>query len=345
MKILAIDTSCDETAAAVTEDTKILSNVVWSQASQHAKFGGVMPSLAQRQHQEHIDWIVDRAMTNAKCQMTDIDCVAVTVGPGLSIALGVGVDKAKELARKYNKKLIAVNHLEGHILSCLAQPKTENFKAQMTNVKFPALGLVVSGKNTILVKINKIGQYETLATVVDDALGEALDKAARMLGLGYPGGAILEKFARLGNPKIYSLPIPIIGQEKRMIFTYSGLKTAMYRLVEKEKPLAKEKIYNLAGSFQNTAFEHLIRVLRFVISHLEFRCSNLLVGGGVAANVEVRKRLRKLGKEFGIKILFPYSQKLYGDNAAMIGVAAHFKAQRGEFADPSKIDRDPRLSL
>src|SRR3990172_8972157 len=123
MRILAIDTSCDETAAAVTKDTKILSNVIWSQASQHAKFGGIVPSLAQRMHEERIDWVVNRAMTNAKCQMTNIDCVAITVGPGLSIALGVGVNKARELAKKYEKPLIAVNHLEGHVLSPLARPK------------------------------------------------------------------------------------------------------------------------------------------------------------------------------------------------------------------------------
>lgn len=337
MKILAIDTSCDETAAAVTEDTKILSNIIWSQASLHAKFGGVMPSLAQRMHEEHIDWVIDKAVKSAKIKIQDLDTIAVTVGPGLSIALGVGINKAKELAKKYNKKLIAVNHLEGHLLSAFANSETK--------ITFPALGLVVSGGNTILVKINKIGEYEILAQTTDDALGEALDKSARMLGLGYPGGAVLEKMAKLGNPIIYKLPVPIAGQEKRMIFTYSGLKTAMSRLIESEKPPTKEKIYDLASAFQDITFTHLLRVCRFAINHSSFTFQHLLVGGGVSANIELRKRLRNLGKKSGIAIHFPYSKKLTGDNAAMIGVAAYFKFQRKEFVNPNKIDRDPRAKL
>lgn len=348
MKILAIDTSCDETAAAVTEETKILSNIIWSQASAHAKFGGVMPSLARRMHEERIDFVINKALGKKHKALRGIDAVAVTIGPGLSIALGVGVNKAKELAKKYNKKLIAVNHLEGHVLSPLARPN--NSQLTIYNLQFPALGLVVSGGNTILVKINKIGSYETLAQTTDDALGEALDKGARMLGLGYPGGAILEKMARSAssvqarlNP--YKLPIPILGQEERKIFTYSGLKTAMNRLVESEKPLTKEKIYNLAASYQNVAFTHLIRVISHVAKYSDTKFSDFLVGGGVSANVELRKRLRKLAKEFGIPVHFPYSNKLTGDNAAMIGVAAYFKAERGEFIDPNKIDRDPNLKI
>lgn len=348
MKILSIDTSCDETAAAVTQDTKILSNIIWSQASDHAKFGGIMPTLAKRMHEERIDWVINKSLAISHQPLDQIDAIAVTVGPGLSIALRVGVEKAKELAIKYNKKLIAVNHLEGHILSSFANSKSETLNSKQilnSNIKYPALGLVVSGGNTQLVLIKKIGEYKILAQTTDDALGEALDKAARMLGLGYPGGAILEKMAKLGDPKIYDLPIPLVGHEDRMEFTYSGLKSAMMRLIEKEKPLSKEKIYNLAASFQNVAFAHLIRVISFVIHDSRFKIHDLLVGGGVAANVELRKRLRKLGKENGITVHFPTSNKLYGDNAAMIGVAAYFKAERGEFSDPNKIDRDPRLLL
>lgn len=334
MIILAIDTSCDETCAAVTEGTKIISNVVWSQASAHAKFGGVMPSLAQRMHEERIDFVIKKALGNKYKDLKGIDAIAVTIGPGLSIALGVGVNKAKELAGKYNKKLIAVNHLEAHILSPLANTDE--------NIKFPALGLVVSGGNTLLTKINNIGSYEVLAQTTDDALGEALDKGARMLGLGYPGGAILEKMAKSGNPNAYSLPVPIKGQEERKIFTYSGLKTAMNRLTEFEKPLTKEKIYNLAASYQDVAFQHLIRVSKFIINHLSFDISDLLVGGGVSANVELRKRLRKLGKEFGISVHFPYSNKITGDNAAMIGVCADLNPK---YINPEEIDRKPNLKL
>jgi N6-L-threonylcarbamoyladenine synthase len=344
MKILSIDTSCDETAAAVTEGTKVLSNVIWSQASLHAKFGGVMPSLAQRMHEEHIDWVIDKTVQKSKIKIQDMDAIAVTIGPGLSIALGVGINKAKELSKKYHKKLIAVSHLEGHILSSLA-----NKKYSAGDIKYPALGLVISGGNTLLAQINKIGEYKVLAQTMDDALGEALDKAARMLGLGYPGGAILEKLARDGDIKSYSLPIPISGQENRKIFTYSGLKTAMMRMIEKEKGenknLTKQQIYNLAACFQDVAFTHLIRVVSYVIRDSKFKVKNLLIGGGVSANVELRKRLRKLCKQYDLEMSFPYSEKITGDNAAMIGIAAYFKSLREEFINPDIIDRDPNLKI
>ena len=357
-KILAIDTSCDETSCAVTEKTTILSNIVWSQASLHAKFGGVLPSLAQREHERRIDFVVDKALRNALCQMADIDAIAVTLGPGLAIALGVGINKAKELAIKYRKPLIGVNHIEGHILCALAQPKNNKSYTTKENLNktFPALGLVASGGNTILVLIKNIGKYEVLAKTEDDALGESLDKAARMLGLGYPGGAILEKFAHLsvpsnqGSKNPYSLPVPIIGQEERRIFTYSGLKTAMWRLVEKEKQksggiLTKYQIINLAAIYQDVAFKHLIRVVTHIIYHSPFNIHGLFIGGGVAANTEFRKRVRKMCKEFEIVLLSPYSKKLYGDNAAMIGVAAYFKYLNNNFTEPKKIDRLPNLMI
>ncbi len=351
MKILAIDTSCDETAAAVTEDAKVLSNVVWSQANAHAKFGGVMPSLARRMHEERIDWIVNRAITNAKCQMTNLDAIAVTIGPGLSIALGVGINKAKELATKYGKPLFPVNHVEAHLLSAFA-----NNKLQITYAKFPMLGLVVSGGNTIFVLIKNIGDYEILAETVDDALGEALDKGARMLGLGYPGGAILEKMAKIGNPDRFKLPVPLIGQEKRRIFSYSGLKTSFYRLIESNKKKdadfpSKQDIYDLAAIYQDTAFKHVERVLSYCIIHnSQFVIHNLLLGGGVAANNELKRRLRRLGKDLGYTLHIPFTKKLCGDNAAMIGVTAFLKLSSeklniGNFLNNSKVDRNPRLKL
>lgn len=344
MKILAIDTSCDETAAAVTDGASILSNTIWSQATWHAKFGGVMPSLAKRMHEERIDWVIKKALYKARVSLEKgVDVIAVTTGPGLSIALGVGIDRAKKLAAEYNKPIIGVNHIEGHVLSPLASTGTPK---KLSNLKFPSLGLVISGGNTILIKIHKIGSYEILAETTDDALGEALDKAARMLGLGYPGGAILEKMAKFGNKDKYKLPVPIAGQEKRMIFTYSGLKTAFSRLVESEQPLTKNKIEDLAASFQNTAFAHVERILSFHLSNQPPDAYNyLLVGGGVSANTELRKRLRKLARKFSINISFPKSKKLYGDNAAMIGVAAYYKAQRNEYASITTIDRDPGAKI
>lgn len=323
-----------------------------------------MPSLAQRTHEEHIDWVIKKALNVSHLSLEkDIDAVAVTTGPGLAIALGVGITKAKGLAIKYKKPLIAVNHLEGHILSCLAQPRISKSKIQNPKSKisilnsqtsFPSLGLVVSGGNTLLVQIDEIGIYKTLAATVDDALGEALDKAARMLGLGYPGGAILERLAKEGNQKSYRLPIPIVGHEDRKIFTYSGLKTAMWRLVEAEKNknkgvLSKRQVVDLASSFQNVAFTHLVRILRYIItnSNMPVPCT-LFVGGGVSANIELRKRLRMLGKENNIHILFPYTKKLTGDNAAMIGVAAYYKTLRGELekeGEVEKVDRDANAKI
>ncbi len=344
MKILAIDTSCDETAAAITENTRILSNVIWSQASAHAKFGGVMPSLAQRMHEERIDWVIEQAIKRSKLKIQNLDYLAVTIGPGLSIALGVGIDRARKLAEKYGKPLIAVNHLEGHLLSPLAN-------SDILNLKFPNLGLVISGGNTIFIKMNQLGSYEILAQTTDDALGEALDKAARMLGLGYPGGAILEKLARLGNPKKFSLPIPLIGQENRQIFSYSGLKTSFYRLIEanKLKDLhfpSKHDVYDLAATFQNVAFTHLIRIISYILKNDDTTYRDFFVGGGVSANIEIRKRLRNLAKENGLQTHFPYTQRLCGDNAAMIGIAGYFYVTTGNLTkNPKEIDRDPNLKL
>src|SRR3989344_1832693 len=317
MKILAIDTSCDETAAAVTDGTKVLSNIIWSQASLHAKFGGIYPSLAKRQHEERIDFVIEKALKSAFPKITNhqslitnhITAIAVTIGPGLAIALEVGIKKAKELAKKYNKPLIAVNHVEGHTLSVLA--RSRNSKFQITNYKFPALAFVASGGTTQLILVKEIGKYEIIAETHDDALGEALDKAARMLGLGYPGGAILEKFAKEGNPNSYSLPIPLKGQENRMIFSYSGLKTAFYKLVEqttKDKGLSKEVIQDLAASYQNVAYEHIIRVISYFIHNSSFKIHEFWFSGGVSANIELRKKLRKICKENKIILRTPYSK-------------------------------------
>lgn len=321
MKILSIETSCDETCAAVTEGMKILSNVVYSQIDLHKEFGGVVPSIAKRAHEKKIDWVINKAL------VTDIDVVAVTVGPGLAIALEVGIGHAKELAKKLNKPLIAVNHIEGHVLSGLTP-----------EVKFPAMALVVSGGHTELIWVEKIGQYKIVARTMDDALGEALDKAARMLGLGYPGGAELEKRAALGNPKKYPLPLPMAGKEKNLAFSYSGLKTAFYRLVK------DQNINDLAASFQEMAFKHLLRVTRATLNAQSSTPNDFLVGGGVAINTKLKEEIKKLSDEVGINVHFP-GKGMYGDNAAMIGVAAGFKAGRGEFADPDKVDRLPRWRI
>jgi N6-L-threonylcarbamoyladenine synthase len=346
MKILAIDTSCDETAAAVTDNNQVLSNTIWSQASAHAKFGGVMPSLAQRMHEERIDWVIQKCLKSSGSSFEDMDAVAVTTGPGLSIALGVGIDRAKKLSEKFKKPLLMVNHTEAHLLSPFTQPKTK--VNTPVDIKFPFYGLVVSGGNTVFALSEGLGKYKILAETQDDALGEALDKGARMLGLGYPGGAILEKMAKLGKANSFRLPVPLVGQEKRQIFSYSGLKTSFYRLIEANKSKdkgfpSKNEVYDLAAAYQDVAFKHLLRVIEYTISKQPIPApTSFLLGGGVAANTELKTRLRTLCRKYGLRLYTPYSEKLNGDNAAMVGVCAFLNPN---FVKPTKIDRDPRAKL
>jgi len=347
--ILSIDTSCDETAAAITLDTKVIASKVWSQASLHAKFGGVYPSLAKRKHEERIDFVIKQTLKKAKLEIKDISAIAVTVGPGLAPALEVGIQKAKELSLAFKKPLFAVNHVEAHLLSPLIGKSFEEIKQH-----FPALGLVVSGGNTQLIFAKKPGKYKIIAETIDDALGEALDKGARALGLGYPGGPVLEKIAEefkvnknLKNP----LPLPFVGQEKLRKFSYSGLKTALVRLIEKIKKekgmLKKEDIISLAYFYQERAFNHIERMVLFVLKNQKEKPKSFLVGGGVIANNNLRKKLRKIAKSNNLKLIFPPHKKYCGDNAAMIGVALaiNLKERSAKNVNPQKIDRIPRLKL
>ncbi len=339
MIILAIDTSCDETAVAVVENIQVVSSSIWSQSALHASFGGVLPSLAQRQHQARIDFVIQKALGTKYKDFKNIDAIAVTVGPGLAIALEVGINKAKELAIKYKKPLIPVNHVEGHLLSPLVNLKTK--------IKFPSLGLVLSGGTTVLCLVKGIGDYEILAETADDALGEALDKAARLLGLGYPGGAILEKFAKIGDPKKYRLPLLLQNDVIKNRFSYSGLKTAFVRLFDDIDKPNKQDIADLAASFQSRAFDHILKVLEY---HCSLKVTSLLFGGGVANNVELKKRLRKLCKKYNIKLHVPYTKKLNGDNAVMIGVTAYLKIKSEKlrmknYYNYDLVDRNPKLKI
>lgn len=345
MRILAFDTSCDETAVAVTDNRQIVSCAIWSQSSLHASFGGVMPSLAQRQHEERIGFVIDKALGSKHKYLKGIDAIAVTIGPGLSIALGVGINKARELAIEYKLPLIPVNHIEGHLLSPFATPVGIQEK---DDIKFPALGLVLSGGTTKIILVKGVGEYEILAETSDDALGEALDKAARLLGFGYPGGAILEKIAKNGDSKVFKLPLPLQSDIVKNRFSYSGLKTAFVRLFDSVKNPDKNDIANLAASFQSKAFDHAIKVLEYQIKNSGFEIKDLLFGGGVANNIEIRKRLRKLCKTHGITLHIPYTKRLMGDNAAMIGVCAYMKyngSDLKQFHNYDAVDRNPKLSI
>lgn len=371
MIILSIETSCDETAVAVTEGRKILAHAIYSQVLIHKKWGGVVPSLAKRAHEERIDLVIDEAlkkfsstssfmsplgpvslpqsrkklMSSQKLREQTfqfIDAIAVTYGPGLAIALEVGIAKAKELARKYKKKLIAVNHMEGHLYANFAQNSKGN---PQRNFEFPYLGLLISGGHTEMIAFKDHLSYEILGETIDDAAGEALDKAAKMLGFGYPGGAVLEKLAEeVGNKDFHKFPRPML-RSKELNFSFSGLKTALFYYLKNLSDEEKAKqIKELASSFQEAVFDTVCFKLERAMK--ESNIKKLVVGGGVSANQTLRKRLRELAKKYDGEVIFPPLKYLCTDNAAMIGVAAHFKAEKKMFVkDLEKLDRIPRLKL
>ncbi len=348
MRILAIDTSCDDTSVAISENDNIISNEVSSQIEFHKKWGGVVPDIAKRMHQEFIEGTVETALKKAKTKLKDIDVFAVTHGPGLAIALGVGIDKAKELATKYKKPLVAVNHMEGHIYSTLAHNAKGNPKIKY---QFPLVAILVSGGHTEIVLMKNHGEYEILGRTLDDAMGEAYDKVARMLEVGYPGGPIVEEFAKNGDSSRFPLPVPM-SKSKTTEMSYSGLKTAVLYLTRKvftENISVKEKkqiIYDIAASFQKSATEALLAKTEIALKELakKHNVKDIILGGGVSANMALRKTIRKrFGKNY--RLHFPTSKKLYGDNAGMIAVAAYHNALRKNFADIEKVERSPNLSL
>jgi N6-L-threonylcarbamoyladenine synthase len=337
--ILSIDTSCDETSASVTRNLNVLSNVISSQIELHKKYGGVVPLVAKRAHEERIEPVITEALKRAKVKIEDLDAIAVTYGPGLAIALEVGVSKAKELAIKYQKPLIGINHMEGHFLSSLAK----NSKSVGNNIdlKFPIMGLLMSGKHTEIVLCNEIGKYEIIGETLDDAVGEAYDKVARMLGLGYPGGRVLSDFADKGEDK-YHFTVPMINQDN-LNFSYSGIKTAVMYFVKTHPNLNKQEIYDVAKSFEESAIKHILDRLSKALK--KYPVKLLFVGGGVASNPKIRSAIRKESKKHGVSMYAPRDKKLYMDNAAMIGIAAYYKYLKSEFTDPTTLDRNPKLGL
>ncbi|NIT04069.1 tRNA (adenosine(37)-N6)-threonylcarbamoyltransferase complex transferase subunit TsaD [Candidatus Saccharibacteria bacterium] len=340
-KILSIDTSCDETAVAVTHEARILSNAIASQAKLHALFGGVDPTTARREHKKLIDPTLKDALGKAGLDIEEIDAVAVTVGPGLAVALEVGVAKAKELAKEHKKPLIAVDHMEGHLLSPFAKDEDGNFGVD--NPQFPALGLLVSGGHTELVLVRDFGDYELVGQTLDDAAGEAFDKVARILDLPYPGGPQLSRLAQKGDSKAFKFPVPL-KQSGDLNFSYSGLKTACLYEAQKLGKLTRAKKTDFAASFQAAAVAHLVDKLRRAV--LKYKPKMLLIGGGVINNRRLQTEVKRLAERFKIPLHIPFSNSLLTDNAAMIGVAAYFKAKRGDIVrDVQKVERVPDLTL
>lgn len=326
-KILAIETSCDETAAAIAQGRKIISSAVYTQPD-HQKYGGVVPEIASRNHIKKIPYIVDEALEKAQMQMKDIDAVAVTDGPGLVGALLVGVSYAKALAYSLGVPLIPVHHIEGHICSLYISHE---------DLQPPFLCLVVSGGHSHIAIVEDYGKYRLLAKTRDDAVGEAFDKTARALGLGYPGGPLLEKLAKEGNP-IYKYPRGFKG-EKHLDFTFSGLKTAvinhMHNMDQKSEQYNKADI---AASFQNEAIEFLADNT-FEAARRE-GITKIGIAGGVSSNNALRYEFEKRAEKLGLTLYLPDKQYCT-DNAAMIGCAAGFTEQTEKplelNANPSKM--------
>ena len=345
MYILAIDTSCDETSVAISRNDIILANSISSQIELHKKWGGVVPTIAQRAHREQIDNVISEALERAQITLDKIDVFAVTQGPGLAMALEVGVSKAKELATTYNKPLVAVNHMVGHIYANLA--KTKNGRSATKMIHFPALALLVSGGHTEMVLLNNATDMQIIGQTLDDAMGEAYDKVAKMLNLGYPGGPIVARLADEGNPLAYDFPIAM-RHSKTLDFSFSGLKTAVLYTIKKmtadgHEP-TKQEIIDIAVSFQHVAFESIVLKLKRAVE--EYQIKQILLGGGVIANTAFRARLRTAVKPLGASVSYPNLKKLCTDNAAMIAVAAYYQAQRGDFVkDIDGLDRDPVLAI
>lgn len=329
---LGIETSCDETSVSVVKDgRKILSNTIFSQIKQHAKYGGVVPEIASRQHLEAISHVTQMALEEASIGFDDVDLVAVTQGPGLIGALLVGVSYAKGLAYALNKPLIGVNHIEGHIFA--------NFLEN--DFTPPFLCLVVSGGHSHLVYVKDYGDYEVMGRTVDDAAGEAFDKVARFLGLGYPGGPAVQKAAQSGKAGIYHLP-RVYLERSDYEFSFSGLKTATINLWNKLKKNGEEAAVNdLAAEFQEALVDVLVEKTINAARHKEVK--QILLAGGVAANARLRERITREADKMGTAVQIP-PPALCTDNAAMVACAGYYQYLEGDFAGLD-LNAFPQLGL
>lgn len=321
MKILAIESSCDETAAAVVEDgRKVLSNIVATQIEEHKLYGGVVPEIASRRHAEAICGVVDEALEKSNCTMEDIDAIAVTYAPGLIGALLVGVNYAKGLSYATGKPLIPVHHLRSHIASnYISHP----------DLKPPFFCLVVSGGHTHMIKVEDYTTFKIIGRTHDDAAGEALDKAARSMGLPYPGGVNLDKIAKDGDSTKYKFPHPKVDGCP-YDFSFSGLKTSVINTIHNAKQKGEDvDIINLGASF-------MLAVVGCLVENVEKACNDfgydkIVLAGGVSANSVLRQKMKELCQKHGWQLYVP-ELKYCGDNAAMVGSQGYYEAQKGNFA-------------
>lgn len=318
VKILAIESSCDETAAAVVVNGReVLSNVISSQIDLHTLYGGVVPEIASRKHIENINFVIEKALSDAGCTLDDIDAIGVTYGPGLVGALLVGVAEAKAIAFAKDIPLVGVNHIEGHVCANYVEDKT---------LEPPFLCLIVSGGHTHLVMVEDYCQYKILGKSRDDAAGEAFDKVARAIGLGYPGGPKIDKAAKDGNPNAYDFPKAKIA-DNPFDFSFSGVKSAVLNELNARTMKGEEIVTeDVAASFQKSVVETLVE--RAMLAVEETGVKKIALAGGVASNTALRKLFKEECEKRGLDFYYP-SPKLCTDNAVMIGSAAYFEYKNG----------------
>jgi len=343
MRILGIESSCDETAAAVVENgERLLSNVVNSQIDIHAEYGGVIPEIAARSHLEVINPVINKALADANCTWDDIDAIAVTYAPGLIGSLLIGTLAARTLAIIHNKPLYKIHHVEAHVYA--------NFITEQNQPTFPLLALIVSGGHSQLVLFQNHGDYQLIGQTQDDAVGEAFDKVAKILGLPYPGGPSISKAAKFGDPHAFTLPIAKL--QGKYDFSFSGLKTAVLRAVQREvgkdftfpshelPGLVDDELrHNMAASFQFTAIKTLVDKTRQAYD--DFQPASVVIAGGVAANQELRHQLSA-----ALPLSIDYAPiQLCTDNAAMIAALGYYRAQIDQPTDPYDLEVQPSLSM
>ena len=328
--VLGIESSCDETAAALVDgERRILAQIIASQEAEHAPYGGVVPEIAARAHAQVLAPLIDKVMKQAGKNYSDLDAIAATAGPGLIGGVMVGLVTAKALAMASDKPLLAINHLEGHALS----PRLAD-----AGLAYPYALLLVSGGHCQVLQVNGVGDYRRFATTIDDALGEAFDKTAKILGLGYPGGPAVEKLAKLGDPKAVPLPRPLVGSGEPH-FSFAGLKSAVMRAEDSGKYTRED----IAASFQQAAVDCIIDRTKIALAKMG-EVTALVVAGGVAANKTIRAALEELAASRGLDFTAP-PLELCTDNAAMIAWAALEKLAVGAEADPLEISARPRWPL
>jgi N6-L-threonylcarbamoyladenine synthase len=331
MIILGVETSCDETAAALVQTKgskfKILSNVVSSQIEIHKKYGGVVPEVAARNHVKNILPVIDQALSKAKIKPSQIDKIAVTTGPGLITSLLVGVETAKTLAYSWQKPIYSINHLKAHLYANWLENKT---------IKFPAISLIVSGGHTELILMTAPNKLKKIGQTLDDAAGEAFDKVAQLLNIGYPGGPIVSKYAKKGNPKAYKFPRPMINSND-FNFSFSGLKTSVLYTTKKLQ-VTSHKLQDLCASFQQAVVDVL--VAKTIKAALTYGAKTIMLSGGVAANELLRESLRQKTGNLKLNFLRP-ERYLCTDNATMIAVAVNFTKPTSW----PKLKVDPNLGI